>query len=112
MHRSYLYPHNPTFGALSQERARFFALRNKNKTEVTLGFMCLSAAARSVFAVGRMAHVGLPALAVGHERLELILKAHGRGVLGRLRRSAARRLAGTLLEPRLPWRGAAGAFRT
>nr|WP_270383656.1 MULTISPECIES: hypothetical protein [unclassified Butyricicoccus] len=25
MHRSYLYPHNPTFGALSQGRARFFA---------------------------------------------------------------------------------------
>ena len=24
MHRSYLYPHNPTFGALSQGRARFF----------------------------------------------------------------------------------------
>ena len=30
MHRSYLYPHNPYFGALSQERARFFALPRKN----------------------------------------------------------------------------------
>ena len=30
MHRSYLYPHNPYFSALSQERARFFALPRKN----------------------------------------------------------------------------------
>ena len=29
MHRSYLYPHNPTFGALSQERARFFAQKQE-----------------------------------------------------------------------------------
>ena len=27
MHRSYLYPHNPTFGALSQGRARFFCAK-------------------------------------------------------------------------------------
>ena len=27
MHRSYLYPHNPTFGALSQGRARFFGAK-------------------------------------------------------------------------------------
>jgi len=27
MHRSYLYPHNPTFGALSQGRARFFCIK-------------------------------------------------------------------------------------
>jgi hypothetical protein len=29
MHRSYLYPHNPTFGALSQGRARFFAQKQE-----------------------------------------------------------------------------------
>lgn len=45
MHRSYLYPHNPTFGALSSERAHFFTFEgifpphpDKNKTEVALGF--------------------------------------------------------------------------
>ena len=31
MHRSYLYPHNPYLGALSQERAHFFALPRKNR---------------------------------------------------------------------------------
>ncbi|RHT30235.1 hypothetical protein DW806_01605 [Butyricicoccus sp. AM32-19] len=29
MHRSYLYPHNPTFGALSQGRARFFLHKSR-----------------------------------------------------------------------------------
>ena len=30
MHRSYLYPHNPTFGALSQGRARFFLRKSRS----------------------------------------------------------------------------------
>ena len=30
MHRSYLYPHNPTFGALSQERARAFLRKSRS----------------------------------------------------------------------------------
>ncbi len=46
MHRSYLYPHNPIFCALPIGKGAFFMLmrkkrrnrRDKNKTEVTLGF--------------------------------------------------------------------------
>ena len=50
-----------------------------------------------------MAHIGLAAFAVRHERLQFILKTHGGRILGRLRRTAARP-GGTLLEALLPRR--------
>nr|WP_270575945.1 hypothetical protein [Butyricicoccus sp. OF30-11pH9A] len=60
MHRSYLYPHNPTFGALSQGRARFFA----QKQELRFFFSTNYAGHASCAAIRPVRAAPFPALIV------------------------------------------------
>ena len=106
MHRSYLYPHNPTFGALSWKGARFFccagsARFSQHKTKPRSPSVFVFSGVCANRSCDRLHGAHRPdGFAVRHERLQLILKAHGSRILGRLLRAAARRTR-ALLEPRL-----------
>ena len=98
MHRSYLYPHNPTFGALSQGRARFFLRKSRSCASFSAQSMLGTRVAQQYALSGQ--HLFLHRLSDAHEPRRRFAPNGRWGFSLNLSWSAPPTAAGTCRAPR------------